>query len=93
MVENTTIINAEVVSKFNLAINQLGTQINNMRDAIAKIPTEIIMNGTHRVDVYINGAQAFNQMKPEFANLIQAEIKSSINRLIKTKMPQLGNFE
>jgi TP901 family phage tail tape measure protein len=93
LVQNTTIIDAEVVSKFNLAVNQLGVQINNMRDAISKIPTEIVMNGTHRLDVYINGAQAFNQMKPELASLIQSEIKNSINKLIKTKMPNLGNFE
>jgi len=93
LVQSNPIIDTEVVSKFNLAVNQLGIQIQNMRDAISKIPTEITMNGTHRVDVYLNGAQVLTQIKPEIAALIQSEIKNGINKLIKTKMPNLGNFE
>lgn len=90
---NSSIIDGESISRFNTAVNQLGVQINNMREAISRIPTEITMNGTHRVDVYVNGAQVFNEIQPGIANLIKSEINNSINKLIKTKMPQMGSFE
>jgi len=94
LVQNTTsVIDGESISRFNTAVNQLGVQINNMREAISRIPTEITMNGTHRVDVYVNGAQVFNEIQPGISNLIKSEINNSINKLIKTKMPQMGNFE
>lgn len=94
LVQNTTsVIDGESISRFNTAVNQLGIQINNMREAISRIPTEITMHGTHRVDVYVNGAQVFNEIQPSVANLIKSEINNSINKLIKTKMPQMGSFE
>lgn len=94
LVQNaTSVVDGESISRFNTAVNQLGVQINNMREAISRIPTEITMNGTHRVDVYVNGAQVFNEIQPGIASLIRSEINNSINKLIKTKMPQMGSFE
>lgn len=90
---NAISIDGEGLSKFNFAVSQLAIQIANMKDAFAALPSSITMNGSFRLDVYINGTQAFASMTDSFRLLVESEINKGINNLLRKKFPNLGTFD
>ncbi len=76
------------MTKFENAVNKLA-QIH--------IPETIQMTATHSVDVVINGASVFAQMKPEIADMILGYVKDEMRRYInpvtgETQENQQYNF-
>jgi TP901 family phage tail tape measure protein len=90
--QNTSIMNSESINRFNTAVNQLGIQVERMRDVFASIPTSITMTGTHKVEVNITGAQMFSALEDSVMNLVTSQINSAMNKMLKDKFPQVGQF-
>ena len=80
-------------SAFNTdAINGFGANIASFSTAVANIPTDIAMNASHTVDVRINGAEAFASMQPAIRDLIVATTQNEINKMLKSKFPDVGTI-
>jgi len=67
-------IDMKGISQFTTRLQSLILQLENL----SQIPTEIKMIGTHRVDVNILGAEAFQNLDPAIADLIKGEIHNAI---------------
>jgi hypothetical protein len=67
-------IDMKGISQFTTRLQSLILQLENL----SQIPTEIKMIGTHRVDVNILGAEAFQNLDPAIADLIKGEINNAI---------------
>lgn len=61
-----------------------------MVQAMNAFPRTIDMNANHKVEVVINGAQVLTSIIPQIQGLIESEAKRMINKMIKDKLPDLG---
>jgi hypothetical protein len=77
------------MSRLMESTNRFTQGIAKFEQAVAKmaaiiIPEKIEMMGNHKVEVIINGASVFNEMKPEIQTMIVSEIKKSMSRTFNT---------
>lgn len=92
VVGNNISIDGESLSRFNAVVQNLANQIDRMQAAFSTIPSEITLNGRHTVEVIINGAQVLTSIQPEIAKLVEYGVKDGINRMLKSKFPNVGSY-
>lgn len=68
-------IDMKGISLFTTKLQSLITQLQNL----SQIPSEIKLVGTHRVDVNILGAEAFQNLDPAISSLITSEVEKALN--------------
>jgi hypothetical protein len=69
-------LNMDGLSQFTSALNNLIGQF-----AQIKIPEQVSLQGTHRVDVVINGASVFANMQEPIQRMIVTEVDKAMNNL------------
>lgn len=89
---NSMEIAQESLSQLNRAMQTFAFNVQKLEKAFSSFPTEINITGRHFVEVVINGAQVLQSIKPEIAQLIESEIKVSINKMLKVKFPDKGQI-
>jgi len=89
----------EVIANFLTGANTLATALdtfsrsdNPMIKALSNIPTEIAHTFNGQVEVIINGADVLSNIQPELRRLITSEIKTSLNKMLNDKFPDVGNI-
>lgn len=75
------------LDRFN---NLFGLNIEKLNKVAEAIPHTISMNVNHRLEIIHNGAQVFETMEKSFVDLAQTLVSNEINKLIKTKFPDVG---
>jgi len=85
-------INNKSIQDLNRIFQVFGNNINRLESAFNNIPKEITMIGKHQVEIIINGAQVLQNIMPEITNMIENEIKKSINLMLKDKFPDKGQI-
>lgn len=85
-------LNTESLARFEKAIADFSKPMIELATALDRMPKTISFEGAHKVDVVINGSQAFATLKQEFQELIVEETKKAINNMIDSKFPQAGRI-
>lgn len=80
-------VDVSALDRFN---NMFGLNIEKLSQAAQAIPHSISMNVNHKIEVIHNGAQVFEKMQSSFVELAAAMINTEINKLIKSKFPDVG---
>jgi len=84
----------QFLESFGTILNNFGTYVDKLATInIPKIPEKIEMQGNHVVDVRITGAAAFEGLKKDFGNMIQAEISKKMNKIWVQSNGQYGEAE
>lgn len=78
---------------FDKTTMTFNNSVSQFEKATANIPSNISMEGTHKVEVVINGAEAFKNMEASITNLVTTEINKGINRFMKNNLKMPGTFE
>lgn len=85
-------VNINGLGKLDNIINQMNSGVDRLTSALGKIPSIIEMAGTHKVEVIINGSEAFTKMEPQFASFVHNEIVKSMNKFIDYNAPNLSRM-
>ena len=72
------------------AFNNFNSNINKLTQSMDNFPREVTMSVRHTVEVIHNGAEIFANMQDNIVKLVEATTNDSINRMIKTKFPDVG---
>lgn len=73
-IQKFELLNAPLLDKFNEKFEKAVSQLE-------AIPREFTLRGEHRVEVVINGAEAFAKMQPAIQEFVQARITQGIDNL------------
>lgn len=74
---------------FGESISQFNNSASTLAQTLSSFPSEVGHNVNGRVEVVINGAQAFETIGPQIAELIDAKIGAAINDFTRNNFPQL----
>lgn len=85
-------INPQSMRELNRIFQVFGNNISRIEQAFNSFPKEIQMTGKHQVEIIINGAQVMTNIMPEVKNLLEAEIKNSLNSMLADKFPDKGQI-
>jgi hypothetical protein len=80
----------EVVGRLSQGFTSFLGSANALADAISRIPQNITLQGTHQVNVNINGAEVLSRISPEIQAMITKEVRASLNRIFREQMPDSG---
>lgn len=75
---------------FITAFNNFNNTANRFIEAMSAFPSSISLEGNHRVEVIVNGADVLNGIMPEIKSLISNATSSAINKMITEKFPDVG---
>lgn len=94
--QSVTAPNFDIINKaaedINKAILQFAKNAQPLAEALNSFPREISMKGQHSLEVVINGAQALANLTPEFKQMVESEIRNSLQKLLKDKFPEAGGL-
>jgi hypothetical protein len=80
------------IASFNTTISNFGTYVNKLEKLnIPSIPDKIEMFGTHRVDVNVTGAAAFEAIEEGVKSMINTKIGEKWNELWQQSGGQFGS--
>ena len=82
----------EGIAGFDSSTALFNDSVSRFEQAVSLIPTEISLEGNHKVEVVINGAQAFETMVPSIKELVIGEINTSISQFMKNNLKMPGDF-
>lgn len=80
----------EATSAFNIATNNLAILTQTMKDY--PIPSQIHFDGTHNVQVQINGAQVLTQIMPGIQGIVTQSIQTAFDRFVNINGGRLRNI-
>ena len=83
-------IDMAAMNNLNAAMGQFNTSANALAKAISTMPSTISLTANHKVEVIINGAQAFSEMEPSISKMIISTTNKELNRFIEQKFPEVG---
>jgi hypothetical protein len=82
----------QAANGINAAANNLQAAAAPMVQAMNSFPRTISMDGNHKVEVIVNGAQVLAGIMPQIQGMIEGEAKRAINKMIKDKFPDVGTM-
>lgn len=87
---------AQEFQQFNQTVMSLGDMFGRFQESTQKLaevlsnmPSSIDLNGSHKVEVIINGAEVMTNLKPEIAAMIEQKTKEVLNNFIKQNLPDV----
>lgn len=78
------------ISLFNQSVNVFQTATERLSQALSSIPESIELNGNHRVEVIINGAEVLQQLGSNLEEFIIKRVDDALTNFIKDKNPDIG---
>jgi hypothetical protein len=71
------------------SIGKLTTNLQSVVESLAKIniPSTISLEGSHNVNVVINGDSVLNQLQPEMQDIVMKAVKDGFQKLINVNYP------
>ncbi|MBN8904882.1 hypothetical protein J0H58_31405 [bacterium] len=61
-----------------------------LTQALSAMPRQLTIQGTHQVNVVINGAEVLSRLTPEIQQMVVGEVKTQLGRTFKEVMPDAG---
>jgi hypothetical protein len=78
---------AQVAQQLTQTFTAFGGHAQALTEAINNMPKSLTLQGTHTVNVTINGAEVLSKLTPEIQGIVVSQVRSSLSRIFKEHMP------